>query len=208
MAELIERLAGKYGCQVDLYAERVDGLPLRDALGSPDANQGAIYWHKVPAIPGPHIVRFLAWLFLNAFFRRRQQRSNGSPYDLVLSPGINCLHPDVVIVHALFCRLQELARSEEAPRFRGGILRYLHRRLYYGLLSLLERRVYTNQRVTLAAVSRRTSALVAKHFLRRDVAVVPNGVAATEFSPAKRLARRPAARRRGPCAIRSMCFFL
>lgn len=197
MAELIERLAGKYGCQVDLYAERVDGLPLRDALGSSDANRGAIYWHKVPAIPGPHIVRFVAWLFLNAFLRRRQQRSNGVPYDLILSPGINCLHPDVVIVHALFCRLQELAREDESGAgSQAGMLRRLHRRVYYALLAALERHVYTNRKIVLAAVSRRTADLLEQRFSRNDVAIVPNGVDCQQFSPAKRLALRNAARRK------------
>jgi UDP-glucose:(heptosyl)LPS alpha-1,3-glucosyltransferase len=197
IAELIERLARDYACEIHLYAGRLEGLPEQGAVGPSEPNTGVIRWHKVPAVPGPHIVRFLGWLLLNSFLRRWHQRAAGVSYDLVLSPGINCLHPDVVIVHALFCRLQELAQDEEAAAFtHGGILRHLHRRLYYGLLSLLERRVYTNRQVTLAAVSRRTAALLATRFSRQDVAVVPNGVDTREFSPVKRLALRTAARRR------------
>ena len=63
---------------------------------------GGIFWHKVPRIPGPHVAQFLAWMFLNGFLRWWHTTIGGASYDVVFSPGINCLHPDVVIVHALF----------------------------------------------------------------------------------------------------------
>src|SRR6266478_1279666 len=120
----------------------------------------------------------------------------GLRFDLVLSPGINCLNADVVIVHALFHRLQELAREDNRSLPRPGFLRQLHRRAYYSLLAGLERRIYSDPKVSLAAVSQRTAALLRDYFRRQDVRVVPNGVDNAQFSPSTRLARRPEARLR------------
>ena len=158
---------------------------------------GSIFWHKVPSIPGPHLAQFLAWLFFNGFLRKWHTTFGGASYDFVLSPGINCLHPDVVIVHALFYRLKELAREEnDDSSAHAGFFRRVHRRVYYGLLTALERRIYNDPSVTLAAVSRRTAGLLKEYFRREDVSVIPNGVDTSHFSVAARLARRTEARRR------------
>lgn len=194
MAELLERLARDYGCEIHLYAQRVEDLLLADSKERPKGT-GAIFWHRVPSLPGPHILQFLAWMFLNGLLRR-WDTLRGSPYDLVFSPGINCLHPDVVVIHALFHRLRELAAAQdEEPAAHGGLFRGWHRRLYYSLLARLERRTYTNPRIKLAAVSQRTAGLVMSYFGRSDVQVIPNGVDSEHFSPAARLARRIEARR-------------
>jgi len=60
----------------------------------------------------------------------------------------------------------------------------------------LERRIYANPKVSLAAVSQRTAALLADYFHRHDVRVIPNGVDTAQFSPPARLALRAEARRR------------
>jgi glycosyltransferase involved in cell wall biosynthesis len=60
----------------------------------------------------------------------------------------------------------------------------------------LERRIYPNPKVTLAAVSQRTAALLSKYFHRQDVTVIPNGVDTAHFSPSARLAWREPARAR------------
>jgi glycosyltransferase involved in cell wall biosynthesis len=198
LAELLERLAGDYGCEIHLYAQRVEDLPVNDPKSTGSARpteSGAIFWHKVPAIPGPHAAQFLAWMFLNGFLRWWHTTFRGPSYELVLSPGINCLHPDVVIVHALFYRLKELAREEnQDSSARTGFFRRMHRRVYYGLVAALERRTYNDPRVTLAAVSKRTAGLLKEYFHREDVCVVPNGVDTKHFSVAARLARRAQAR--------------
>jgi len=197
LAELLERLARVYGCDIHLYSQRVEDLALSDPKSAHSAKSGGIFWHKVPSIPGPHLAQFLAWIFLNGFLRKWSVLFGGVSFDLVLSPGINCLHPDVVIVHALFHRLQELAREErEAPRLRGNFFRSLHRRAYYGLLATLERRIYTDEAVSLAAVSQRTAGLLNQYFHRQDACVIPNGVDTEHFTPAARLARRAEARQR------------
>jgi len=196
LAELLERLSRNEHCEIHLYAQHVEDLALTQPARSSPSDSGAIFWHKVPSIPGPHLFEFLVWLFLNSTRRAWDRWIRGVRFDLVISPGINCLDADVVIVHALFYRLQELARDEQADSANLGFFRSLHRRVYYALLARLERRIYTDQKVSLAAVSPRTATLLKDHFHRQDVPVIPNGVDTAQFSPGARLALRSAARRR------------
>ena len=196
-AELLERLAATYHCEIHLYAERVEDLAVAPRDADPKQRSGAIYWHKVPSIPGPHILQFIVWIFLNGllrwvdfFFRRRT-------FDLVLSPGINCLDADVVIVHAVFRRLREAAEERKAGDSASvGLFRRLHRRTYYWLLTWFERRIYTDPKVSLAAVSQRTAGLLAQYFQPQDLRVIPNGVDTVQFSPEARRALRESARQR------------
>ena len=197
VAELVERLARDYGCDVHIYAQHVEDLELSAAPAQSPAKPGGIVWHGVPRIPGPHILQFLAWLILNGVQRRWDSLRSRVHYDVVLSPGINCVHADVVIVHALFHRLRELASEDvDTSLDPVGWFRRLHRRIYYGMLCWSERKVYEDPRVALAAVSARTAALLTEYFRRNDVAVIPNGVDTRHFSIASRLARRSEARRR------------
>jgi glycosyltransferase involved in cell wall biosynthesis len=198
LAELLDRLAHSYHCEVHLYAERVEDLVL-DNSKAPRAGEGAIFWHRVPAIAGPHLMTFLVWVFSNGLIRWWDRFFRGCAFDLVLSPGINCLNPDFVIVHALFHRLRELSGLESAnARPQPGFFKRLHRRAYYRLLAGLERRVYSNRKVSLATVSQRTADLLVQYFQRSDVHVVPNGVDTGQFSVSARLASRREARgRRG-----------
>ena len=198
VAELVERLAERYGDQVELYAQGVADVA---NLASDEhcTRPGAIRWHRVAQIPGPHILRFLGWLFLNRQARERSLRKSGQPIDIVFSPGVNALDADVVLVHAVFHRLAELQTGHEGNSLRG-LHRRLHRRLYYALLCRLERRVYSNPRVTLAAVSGHTAEQLAHYFGRRDVAVIPNGVNVQHFCPAAVASLRAAERQRWHCA--------
>jgi UDP-glucose:(heptosyl)LPS alpha-1,3-glucosyltransferase len=141
-------------------------------------------------------LQFLAWLSLNRIFRSWDRWIHGLQFDLVVSPGINCQDADVVIVHALFHRLRELAGEDRDGSARPGILRRLHRRAYYALLFGLERRIYSDPKVSLAAVSQRTAAHLKGYFHREDIRVILNGVDTAQFSPSARLALRASARRR------------
>jgi glycosyltransferase involved in cell wall biosynthesis len=196
LAEVLECLARKEDCEIHLYAQRVEGLSLVEPGAAGSQDSGAIIWHKVPSIPGPYLMQFLAWLFLNSFCRAWDRWIHGLRFDHVLSPGINCMDADVVIVHVLFHRLQELAREKQEGSATKGFLRLLHRRAYYDLLAALERRIYTDPRVSLAAVSQRTAKLLQDYFQRQDVPVIPHGVDSAHFSPTARLARRELARKR------------
>lgn len=194
LAELLQRLARNEHCEIHLYAQRVEDLELSQKGTANLQDSGAIIWHKVPAIPGPHLLRFLGWLFLNSISRAWDRWVHGLRFDVVLSPGINCLNADVIIVHALFQRLQELAREEHADSAKHGLLRRFHRRAYYAFLAGLERRIYANPKVSLAAVSQRTATLLEHYFHRQDVRVIPNGVDTAQFSTSARVALRSAAR--------------
>lgn len=199
IAELLERLARDYQCEIHLYSQRVEDLAVTAPPSRRNASRGYIYWHKVPRIPGPHLLSFLGWVCLNGLYRKWETWFGSGRCDLLLSPGINCLHPDVVIVHAVFHRLRELQREQEKeklPHPGASRLRRFHRKLYYGLIANLERRVYSSPRVHLAAVSQRTADLLRHYFSRSDVAVVWNGVDVGAFSSARRLSRRPEARRK------------
>jgi len=196
LAELLERLARDEHCEIHLYSQRVEGLALAHPGVARPQDSGAIIWHKVRSIPGPHLLRFLALLFFNSLARVWDQWIHGLRFDLVLSPGINCLDADVVIVHALFYRLRELAKEQDLGATRPSLLRRLHRRSYYAFLTGLERKIYTNPRVSLAAVSQRTATFLEDYFRRQDVHVIPNGVDTARFSPSARLALRAQARLR------------
>jgi glycosyltransferase involved in cell wall biosynthesis len=196
LAELLERLARNEHCEIHLYAQRVADLTLTQPGGPSPKDSGAIFWHRIPSIPGPHLLQFLAWLLLNRVFRAWDRWIHGLRFDLVLSPGINCLDADVVIVHALFHRLRKIAGEDIGNPAKPGFLRRIHRRAYYALLSGLERRIYADPKVSLAAVSQRTAGHLKDYFHRQDVRVISNGVDMAQFSPSARLALRPAARHR------------
>ena len=196
LAELLERLAGEYHCEIHLYAERVEDLAVIDSKTPRTGESGCIVWHKVPSIPGPHLVKFIGWMATNGFLRWWQRAFRGLSFDLVLSPGINCFNADVIIVHVVFSRLWELSRQRSAgEEQQSPVLRRLHRRAYYGLLTALERWLYSDRKVTLAAVSQRAADLLTQYFHRSDVHLIPNGVDNREFCESRRTARRKQARR-------------
>jgi glycosyltransferase involved in cell wall biosynthesis len=191
LAELLERLVQQHHCEIHLYSQRVQDIAFRSPDTARTENTGVIFWHRVPRLPGPHLLGFIAWVTLNSVLRW-SRRLSGSPFDLVLSPGINTLGADVVIVHVLFDRLQEISRENTVTQ--AGFLQRIHRRTYYVLLAALERRIYRNRNVLLACVSRRTADLLSRYFQRDDVRVIPNGIDPAHFSPSLRLARRAQAR--------------
>lgn len=197
LAELLERLARTYHCEIHLYANRVEDLSVNHSGGILPPGAGGIFWHKVPSVPGPHLLQFLCWFYLNRLWRWGHTFFRGTSFDLVLSPGINSSDADVVIVHALFHRLRELSQEKAMSSSIGvGLLSRIHRRAYYALLTALERRIYTNPKVSLVAVSQRTAELLRNYFGRQDVRVIPNAVDTAQFSSAIRLSRRSDARLR------------
>ena len=196
LAELLERLARTYHCEIHLYANRVEDLSLNHSGGVLPPGTGGIFWHKVPSVPGPHLLQFSCWFYFNRLWRWAHTFFRGTSFDLVLSPGINSPDADVILVHVLFHRLRELSQEKAMGAPLGiGQLSRIHRRVYYAFLAALEHRIYTNPNVSLAAVSRHTAELLRNYFGRQDVRVIPNGVDASRFSPAARLALRGEARR-------------
>ena len=193
VAELIGRLATQHKDRIELYAQRVSDLTLESRTAASGSENGGISWHRIRSIPGPHLVQFLAWFFLNRAARRTQNKK--SKAEIVFSPGINTTDADVILVHAVFHRIAELQNAQNA-----SALRRLHRKLYYSLLCRLERRIYSDPRVTLAAVSRHTAAQLARYFGRNDVTVIPNGVDAAYFSPDALACMRTPSRQQCRCS--------
>ncbi len=162
LAELLDRLSAQHGDTIDLYAQKVSDLNYEPESSVEKTDHGRIIWHRVKALPGPHLMQFIGWFLSNRWTRRRQERVSRITPDVVFSPGINATDADVILVHAVFHRVAELHQTHDS---RG--LRALHRKLYYALICNLERRVYQNPRVALAAVSQHTAAQLAFSAHRR-----------------------------------------
>ena len=191
LSEVLVRLAKNYPCEIHLFAQKVTDLPVISLQESPPPHRGAIVWHPVKPFRGPHLLQFFVWYFRNRKERQKSARRSGKPFDLVFSPSINCSDADAIIVHALFHRLSLLSKQD---RSSAGVLRKLHRNIYYRLLTFLENRIYTNPSVALAAVSPRTKSDIAKFFQRTDVQIIPNAVDTEVFSSQTRQVYRSAAR--------------
>ena len=203
VAELIERLAGNYHDQIDLYAQRVSDIENLTLSSGRAVSSGDICWHRVGRFRGPQLLKFPGWIFLNRRARARNARAGGSRPDVIFSPGINALDADVILVHAVFHRLAELQPARQALSLRG-----LHRKLYYAMLCSLEKRIYSDPRVRLAAPSKRTAEQLGRYFGRHDAAVIPNGVDTAHFSPAAIAPLREAARKKWRCAPQHVVLLL
>jgi glycosyltransferase involved in cell wall biosynthesis len=202
--EQLEKFPPVPQSQIHIYAQRVQDLrgvnPYKYAVVAEPTDQNAstnrLLWHKVPSIPGPHLLQFVFWFFANKLCRWWDAKHRHLQFDLVYSPGINATDANAVAVHVVFHEffrqvLPELRLQKTAlihwPRL-------LHRRLYYQLIMRLEEKVYKNPRVALAAVSSLVAQQLEKYFGRQDVRVIPNGVDAQALSPSRRLALRASAR--------------
>lgn len=197
IVEQIERLSSNYGWGIHLFSHRVEGVNGVVTEDSKGAGSGFIRWYKVADIPGPHLLKYLWWLFANQTLRKRVLRHyRGRPL-LVYSPGINCLDANAIAVHIVFHEFYARIHHELAL-FKVPVTRWpvtLHRELYYRLIMALERRIYSDPKIHLAAVSQRVAAQLQKHFGRKDVVVIPNAVDTTRFSSEARVACRLASRK-------------
>jgi glycosyltransferase involved in cell wall biosynthesis len=185
IAEWLKRLVPAF--EIHLYSQRVEDLDLSQ-----------IVWHKIPALPGPHLLNYLWWFAANHAWRAWDRRFRGLRPTLVFSPGINCLDADVISVHVVFA--EYLSQNAPSLRFRNNSvfdwLRLLHRRAYYQLIAELERIVYRDPDVSLILVSRRTSRALKEFFGRKEnFPVVYLGLDHEIFDPRIRMNLRDSARR-------------
>lgn len=184
LAEQLERLKKDY--EIHLFSSRVE-----------DVDLDGIVWHRVGEFPGPHLAKYLFWFAANRVCRWREEQRSGQAFDLVYSPGINCLDADVVIVHIVFAEfLRQVGPTLRLGRNRPrSWARLLHRRLYYGLIVALERRIYRSGAVRLVAVSRKTwSDLERFYGSQGPETVAYNGIDPARFSPEIRRRLRGKAR--------------
>jgi len=185
VAECVSRLSADD--EVHVYSKRVDDIEL-----------AAIHWHRIPDIPGPYLLRYLWWLAANHLWRRWDSSFRGLKYDLVYSPGINCIDADVVTVHVLFSEYRRWVGDE--LRFAKNPVRswprLIHRRLCHALITALERRIYSRPSLTLGAVSKQVAENLRHHFGRTaPVRIVYQGTDFDVFNPEARCQRRLEIRR-------------
>src|SRR5258708_38773620 len=195
IVEQIEYFLRQPGCEIHIYSQSIQDLHVVRFERSPvpPSASGKAVWHRIPTLPGPHLLNFLWWYFANQAIRWYQQKFRGLRFDLVFSPGINCRDADAIVVHIVFHEFFRLVhgdlRLRDAPLSRWPIL--IHRILYYRLIMALENRIYRNPRFNLAAVSRLTAEELTPHFAPAGVSLLPNPVDLARFNPPERL-RRPA----------------
>jgi glycosyltransferase involved in cell wall biosynthesis len=186
VAECIQRLADEY--EIHVYSNHVE-----------DVDLDKITWHRIPALPGPHLFGYLWWFLANHLWRWRDCLFRGLAPDVVYSPGINCLDADAISVHVVFARLRESIR-EQVRLSRNPMKTWpqlVHRRIYYRLIQFLEGRVYPRPDRPLAVVSRKVAVDLSHYYGRKDqVRVVYGGLDLSRFNPELRVSLRPAARAR------------
>jgi glycosyltransferase involved in cell wall biosynthesis len=184
VAEQLERLSGDY--QFQIYSTRVEGVDL-----------SRIHWHRILGAPGPALFRYAWWFAANHLARWWNSRFSNGRYDLLYSPGINCLDADIIAVHIVFAEFYR--RMKRPMSLRRNPLsswpRLIHRRLYYHFLMGLERIVYKNKKTALVPVSRKVAEDLTSWYGRTELLpVVYNGTDLERFSPAARAKLRARAR--------------
>ena len=198
MIEQLERLSADRGTEIHVYAQRVEELHgvARCKTGTRPESGTRLFWHKVPSIPGPHLLQYIFWFFANAACRWWDAKFRALKYDLTYSPGINAGNADAITVHIVFHAFYRQVISELSFRRTAAKdwPRLIHRKLYYRLIMALERRIYKRPRVSLAAVSALVAQQLESYFQRKDVRVIRNGVDADFFSVSQRATRRADAR--------------
>jgi glycosyltransferase involved in cell wall biosynthesis len=181
--EWITHLAGDF--EIHVYSQSIE-----------DVDLSKITWHRIPKSKGPHIVNYLWWLAANSVCRS-WHRLRGLDFDLIFSPGINCLDADSITIHIVFAEFVRRVRPELrfARNSIGFWPRLLHRKLYYRVLVFLEGLVFTNPRIQLILTAPQTAEEL-KRFYGRDgaVPVVSAGLDHRAFNPERRLALRDSAR--------------
>ncbi len=196
--EQLEKFPAEPGTEIHIYANSVEDLRgvVRYKAGVTPSSDRQLYWHKVPALPGPHLFRYIFWFYANRLCRAWDAKVHHLKYDLVYSPGINAADADAISVHILFHELnrQAVANSSFRRTPLSGWPRMLHRRLYYRLIMGLEKKIYSQPRAWLAPISALLASKCQKHFSCANTRVIRYGVDTEYFSPARRLAARSSAR--------------
>jgi glycosyltransferase involved in cell wall biosynthesis len=175
VAEFISRLADEY--EFHIYSNRVE-----------DVDLSRVTWHRIPALPGPHLFAYVWWFAANHLWRWRDRRRGLAP-DAVYSPGINCLDADAISVHIVFARFRDCVKDELhlTRNPLGSWPQLIHRRLYYRLIEALEGYIYPRKDLSLAVVSHKVASDLGHYYGRTSgISVIYNGLDRDRFSPLRR----------------------
>jgi glycosyltransferase involved in cell wall biosynthesis len=184
VVEWIDRLSEAF--EIHVYSQNVE-----------DLDRSKFVFHRVSRFPGPHLFNFLWWFVANGLQRQRDKRSKNIKFDIVFSPGPNCLDADAVTVHIVFAEFVRRMRSE-LKFMRNPVRlwpRLLHRHVYYKIAMILEGVVFRNPRTQLILTAQQTAGEIARFFGRTEVfPVVCTGLDHNVFNPARRCSLRRNAR--------------
>jgi UDP-glucose:(heptosyl)LPS alpha-1,3-glucosyltransferase len=172
--------------EIHVYSQELEDLDL-----------GEITWHRISKLPGPHLFNFLWWFAANHCRRAWDRNFGGLRYDVVFTPGTNCLDADVISVHIVFAEFLRRVENELtlARNPWRSWPRLVHRRIYYRLVIALERRVYTKAKTTLVLLAQKTANDLTKLYGRRNrMHVLYPGLDHSSFNPDRRAALREDAR--------------
>jgi len=185
VVEWVSELARTF--EVHIYSQSVKDL---------DSSRFTL--HRIPRLPGPHLLNFLWWFAANRIWREWDRRIRGQRHDLVFSPGPNCLDADAISVHIVFAEYKrkiELALDHEREAVSSW-LQSLHRNLYYRFAIFLEKRAYTSADITLILIAKKTSKALEEYYGRRTPCpVVYVGLDHETFNPTRRAKCREEARK-------------
>lgn len=162
-----------------------------------DVDLSKVTLHRIPKLPGPHLFNFLWWLAANHCWRAWDRYYHGRRYELVFTPGPNCLDADVISVHIIFAEFLRSVQHELRLTHNpvGSWPRLIHRRIYYQLAIALEKRAYRKTETTLVLVARKTGNDLAKFYGRRDrLHIIYPGLDHGSFNSERRAELRDAAR--------------
>jgi glycosyltransferase involved in cell wall biosynthesis len=185
VAEWISQLLDDF--EVHIYSQRVEDMDLTKSR-----------WHRIPKLPGPHLLNFAWWFVANHLWRWWDRTFRGIAHDLVYTPGTNCLDADAISVHIVFPEFlrqtgSELAFSRNSMRSWPWLI---HRRLYYRVIMHLERRLYTQPTAQLILYARKTGDDLNRFYGPHDpLPIVYIGVDHKIFNSQARAALRSEARR-------------
>jgi len=184
VVEWINRLSDAF--EIHVYSQHVEDLDV-----------SKVVWHRVSRFPGPHLFNFLWWFIANGIHRRRDARSKNIQFDIVFSPGINCLDADAVTVHIVFAEFVRRVQAE-LKFMRNPVLlwpRLLHRRIYYKTVMILERWVFRNLRTQIVLTAPQTAEEIVRFFGRSEAfPLVSTGLDHNIFNPRHRSSLRKNAR--------------
>ena len=185
VVEQIERLADDY--EIHLYSSEVQ-----------DVDLSKIIWHRVPRLPGPHLLAFCWWVLANHWCRWWDRRLHKLEYDVVFSPGINCLDADLIAVHIVFAEFYRLTHQELA--LEANPIRMwpwmIHRKVLYRLAIALEKKIYTRNEIPLAVISRKMEQDLLRCLDRSDnISLIYHAVDVDHLNPVRCRGLRAEARR-------------
>jgi UDP-glucose:(heptosyl)LPS alpha-1,3-glucosyltransferase len=185
VTEWVSRLSRDF--EIHVYSQHLEDMDLSE-----------ITWHRVPKLPGPHLINFVWWFVANRIYRAWHRRVRGMRHDLVFSPGINCFDADVMSVHIVFA---EYVKKQQGANGGGreprlvSRFRTLHRKLYYRLAIWLEHRAFASPSADLVLIARKTLEELTQHYgICNRCHIIYAGLDHETFNPTHCAELRPEAR--------------